>query len=413
MSITLNGNYTDAEIKTDHVDDTTIDQLQTLVNHEAFTNPVKVMPDAHAGAGAVIGFTMKVDDKVCPNTVGVDIGCGMYAVKLTETVEPRKFVIACNDVIPMGRNVHNEERDLLPIEDEVEKICDKIDYSFSRAKQSIGTLGGGNHFIELAEDEDENQWIVIHSGSRGFGFNVSQYHQEKAVEQCSSWDTSTLTEKEKEFVDDEQIDYESIRDAYSGKNIEQMIDRLNNKRRESEQIDEDLAYLTGEDAAEYKHDMRIAQRYASLNRGEMMGEILYKLGVEAADSIQSPHNFISPKDNIVRKGATPAREGQRGIVPFNMADGSIIIKGKGNPDWNYSAPHGAGRVMSRNEAYDSISVTEFQQRMEDVFSININSDTLDEAPQAYKNISVIMDVIDETAEVVGRLTPVANVKADE
>lgn len=409
MTININGEYTDAEIKTDCVDDTTIEQVQKLVNHEAFTNPVKVMPDAHAGAGAVIGFTMEMGDKVCPNTVGVDIGCGVRAERLNKKVTPRDFVKAVNKVVPMGKNVRGEP--LCVANSNIEEICDKIGYSVDRALKSIGTLGGGNHFIELNEDSEGQQWITVHSGSRGFGFNISKYHQDRAIEYQKELNEDAFTAEELHYLTDGKVDYEKIREDYDGGKIEEIGNALTEKvLAETTVEDDDLAFLEGEDLREYVYDMSVAKDYAEVNRASMLRLIVDELGVETEYTIDSPHNFID-KFNIIRKGATPAREGQEGIVPFNMAEGCIIIEGKGDEDWNESAPHGAGRSMSRTVAKKQLTVNDFAKDMEGVFSVNINHDTLDEAPRAYKDTSIIKERIKESAKITDILKSVANVKA--
>ncbi|MFC7188400.1 RtcB family protein [Halocatena marina] len=434
--IEINGKHTDAVVQTpdghdDLLDDMAVEQIQKMVSHEAFQEPVAIMPDSHAGSGAVIGFTMPLGNRVCPNTIGVDIGCGVDAVNLGPLPEfdLREADKKIREAVPFGFEVHDKpiagfrNMPLEPMDDMLRHFSNEIDehishlgygnfyiddllervgYDKERAEQSIGTLGGGNHFIEISKSENtDDYWIVVHSGSRGLGLNIAQYWQNKATEERNG--------------EMETIDYEAIREGFEGKEIEREIERRKAILPDPEHVrDTDLDYLEGEEAHGYYIDMLFAQQYALLNRDKIIREITDALEArKKGRHIRSIHNYIDFSDGIMRKGAIKAQTGHHSVIPLNMRDGTLIVEGKGNEDWNYSAPHGAGRMMSRTRAFNELSVGQFSREMGGIFSTSVGQSTLDESPMAYKPASVIEMAIEPTAEVIDRLTPVLNCKADQ
>lgn len=343
-------------------------QVKTLANYEPYLNQkIRVMPDAHVGKGSTVGTTMTITDKVTPNLVGVDIGCGMLTTKINE-----KKV----DLPKLDKVVHNEIPSGFSIRDE---SIYKFDFSglrsakhanLQRARLSIGTLGGGNHFIELNKGDDDSLYLVIHSGSRHLGVNVWKYYQDLAVKNMSASNKGKLPV--------------AVRD---------------------------LAFLEGAEFDDYINDMKIVQHFASVNRKMMADVILKEMGITIDDQFETVHNYIDVKNMILRKGAVSARAGEKLLIPINMRDGSLICRGKGNADWNYSAPHGAGRVMSRTKAKELLSMDDYKESMKDVYSSSVNRSTLDEAPHAYKPMSEIVNSIEDTAEVLEVIKPIYNFKA--
>lgn len=428
--IDIEGEHTTARVflEADQLGEAAHEQLQTLVDHPAFRNSVRVMSDAHWGKGSVIGFTMALGDRVVPNTIGVDIGCGLFAVNVGSDISLSGTELdeAIRSRVPMGSSVRsNSEYSITEFPwdratETVERfeqrygreiefdgydteyftdLCRRVGVSEKRAINSIGTLGGGNHFIEFGRSEwTDDLWLVVHSGSRGLGYNTANYWQERATEHM---DTRGV---------DVEAEIERIREEYDGEEIGRRIDELN-KRLTDRDRNETLDYLEGEEAHGYFIDMIFAQQYASENRREMAREICSLLGTEPNDEIESVHNYIDFRDLVIRKGATRAYEDERIIIPFNMRDGTLICEGKSNPEWNFSAPHGAGRVMSRRKAFRELDLDTFREQMSDIFSTSVNGETLDEAPQAYKNAALIEQAIEPTARIVDRLEVVHNIKA--
>lgn len=471
----IEGEETDATVMTTEFDENCGDQIQEMTDHPAFQNEVVIMPDTHYGAGAVIGFTMPISDRVVPNTVGVDIGCGMFAINLGR---PRTLVRAVEEewtnaetwlngfdqkireAVPMGRSVFDFEGqdyhivDDFPWEecketflsfcewyegvegmeeygywfdvkdgygkDYFPNTCKKVGYDERRAINSIGTLGGGNHFVEIAKSEKTGDfWVVIHSGSRGIGLKIAKYWQAKATDFTTSRkNLSDVPDEHRQYLKDNwKPDADAIRTDFDGEAIQRKFDELSGVIQEygpnTADRNTDLDWLQGEEAVGYFIDMIFAQKYASESRKQMAHAVADVLGVEPKDSIESTHNYVDFEDGIIRKGATRAHEGERLIIPFNMAEGTIVCEGKGNPEWNHSAPHGAGRRMSRTQAFDELSLDAFEDRMDGIFSTSVTEETLDEAPQAYKDTAVVESVIDETAEITDRWKPVMNLKAEE
>lgn len=352
----LKGKFANAIIHTSDIDENTINQVNNLINCDVSEgSTIHIMPDCHAGTGCTIGTTMTIKDRVCPNLVGVDVGCGMLCLKVQGDFSIDDFLDACEKV-PSGVGKYNSE--MTPFDD-----LNKLSFPLERPEQilySIGTLGSGNHFIELNEDEDGNRYIVIHTGSRNLGIQVCSHHME--------------------------------------------IAKKTNPRGE-------LSFLTGTDLNNYLLDMRICQTYAQKNRMEIAYTILRNLGnSKKVDAFETVHNYIDFDDRILRKGAISCTKGKRVLIPFNMRDGSVIAVGKGNPDWNFSGPHGAGRIMSRSEAKKNLTLEDYQNTMKGISSRTVCQKTIDEAPQVYKDSKEIENLISETVEVQKHLKVIANYK---
>ena len=351
---------------TDVVDSASIGQVIALLNQPyAQGSRVRMMPDIHAGAGCTVGTTMTITDKVCPNLVGVDIGCGMETVRVKEKrMELQKLDKLIRAEIPSGFAIRNKPHRFIREIDLEELRCARH-VDLLRAEKSLGTLGGGNHFIEVNRDDEGNLYIVIHSGSRRLGLEICNYYQNEGFK------------------------------ALEGAGY----------------VPKPLAWVEGNLLRDYLHDMAIAQRYADLNRRAMMDTILKGMGLKAADRFTTIHNYIDLEHGILRKGAVSAQAGERLLIPINMRDGSLICIGKGNEDWNCSAPHGAGRLMSRSEAKQSFTVHEFKKQMEGIYTTSVGSATLDECPMAYKSMADIVDNIGPTADIERVIKPIYNFKA--
>ena len=369
----MKGKYNFAHIMIDVIDETTKEQIQGFLNHPAFVNTyIAIMPDCHAGKGAVVGFTMKMNDYIIPNIVGVDIGCGMLSRKFAiDNIDLPKFDEFIKKNIPSGFSINNNiaESTGLYFKDEVQEVCKNISLEdYKKALRAIGSLGGGNHFIEIGKDSENNYWVTIHSGSRNFGLKVANYYQSIAKANLKKY-----------FIGNEYKDLEFL---------------LTNEK----------------DGQDYIRDLKVAQKFASLNRWEMMDRITKYLGYSSLQEIESVHNFIGD-DNIIRKGATPARENELVIIPFNMRDGLAICKGRGSSIYNYSAPHGAGRILSRTQAKKELSVVTFKEQMKDIYTTTATVETIDEAPGAYKDKQIIIDNIKDTVDIIDFVKPVYNFKA--
>ena len=370
--ITIKGTYNTANVMIDEIDETAKDQIQTFLNHPAFANTyIAIMPDVHAGKGAVIGFTMKTNGFIIPNVIGVDIGCGMLSTKFKkDSIDPAKLDAFIKTDIPSGFAINKNHNCVSKNQkNEIIDVCHRIKTDTDKALNAIGSLGGGNHFIEAGYDSKGNLWITIHSGSRNFGLKIAVHYQNKAKDSL---------------------------------------------RKHCNQDYKDLDFLQ-EDSPEcqaYLRDLFTAQRFAAANREEMLRRIISFIGKDPEEIIESVHNFIGT-DNIIRKGATPAHKGQKVIIPFNMRDGIAICEGKGSEKYNYSAPHGAGRILSRVQAKKQLSADDFRQQMINagIYTSTASKDTLDEAPGAYKDMKLILDNIKETVEVIEMIKPVYNFKA--
>lgn len=368
--IEIKGNFNTAKVFTDNIEGEAIAQIRELCNQEFVKDSViRIMPDAHAGAGCTIGTTMTITDKIVPNLVGVDIGCGMETIKLKQReIDFEKLDRIIYDHIPSGFDIRKKQHKYTEHIDFDQLKCKKH-VDLQRARLSVGTLGGGNHFIEVNKDNNGALYLVVHSGSRHLGKQVAEYYQDRAYKELS---------------------------------------KLKNVK-----ISKSLAYLQGESYHEYLHDMKIIQKYAVYNRKAIVDEIINRMGLEIEDQFTTIHNYIDLDSMILRKGAISARKGERVLIPINMRDGSLICIGKGNKDWNYSAPHGAGRIMSRRKAKETISLEEYRKTMEGIYTTTVNRSTLDECALAYKPMDEIMENIRDTVEIVDIIKPVYNFKACE
>lgn len=392
----VKGKYNEAKIFTDVVDHASVSQIQKILDQEFVSgSKIRLMPDVHAGVGCTVGLTMTITDKVVPNFVGVDIGCGMEIVRLKEKrMELQKLDKLIYEKIPSGfhirEKVHKYANELA-----LEELhCGKY-VMLDKAERSLGTLGGGNHFIEIDQDEEGNLYLVVHSGSRYLGLEVAEYYQEEGFRELNSPSKEEL----------ERLEQEAGRKKELKKNIRAL------KRERKTDIPKPLAYVSGELFSKYIHDMRIVQEYALLNRQAMINEIVKGMKLHVVDQFTTVHNYIDTDDMIVRKGAVSAKKGERLLIPINMRDGSLLCVGKGNEDWNQSAPHGAGRLMSRSDAKQSFTVSEFKKQMSGIYTTSVNSGTLDECPMAYKGMKDIVDNIGDTADIQTVIKPIYNFKA--
>ena len=400
----VNGKYNSAKVFTDVVEDSAIAQIKELCDQEFVRNErIRIMPDAHAGAGCVIGTTMTITDKIVPNLVGVDIGCGMETVKIKgKHIELMQLDKLIYRAIPSGFDIRDTAHRYAEQIDLTELKCRHY-VNLDRAEKSLGTLGGGNHFIEADKGGDGSVYIVVHSGSRHLGVEVAKYYQEMGYKQLVS---EYVTNK-----DEENKLIEELKAQGRKQDIQTEIAKLRSGK--TVPVPKHLAYVSGELFKDYIHDMRIVQRFAELNRKAMMDEILKGMGLKAEEQFTTIHNYIDTENMILRKGSVSAQAGEKLIIPINMRDGSLICKGKGNPDWNYSAPHGAGRLMSRSAARESFTVSEFKKQMKGIYSTSVCSGTLDECPMAYKGMEDIVNNIGDTAEIVSIIKPIYNFKAKD
>ena len=414
----IQGKYTKATVMIDGVEETCVSQIHTFINHLAFTNPVAIMPDTHAGTGSVIGFTMEMTDKVIPNVIGIDIGCGLKSCNIGKQLDISLELLdhKIRQRIPFGQEVHDSavvhmkkdfpwhkvnvlaQRFFLAYEEKfgikqelktfdmnwfTEK-CETIGGNLRRFINSLGTLGGGNHFCETGLSTEGNVWITIHSGSRNFGKRICEYWQNKAIKKINNDDKNDIKKK-----------------------------IAKNKKSSGFKCSEELLWLDGEDAVGYLFDMIFCQIYAEVNRQHMMDIIMKIIDVKPIETIETVHNFIDFHDFIIRKGAIRSYIGEKMIIPFNMRDGILICEGKSNPEWNYSAPHGSGRILSRGQAKRQLDVASFKEQMKDIYSTSVGQGTLDEAPDAYKDSKIIEESIQPTAIILDRIKPIHNMKCSE
>ena len=397
----VSGRYNQAKIFTDVVDQASIAQVIELCNQE-FTvgSRIRLMPDAHAGAGCTVGTTMTITDKVVPNLVGVDIGCGMETARIREDhIELQKLDKLIYAKIPSGFAVRPAVHRYAGQIDLEELYCAKH-IQMLRAEKSIGTLGGGNHFIEVDRDDEGRLYVIVHSGSRRLGLEVATYYQEEGYK--------VLNRTDEAFLD--QLIAE-MKAAGRQKEIQKEL-----KRRKSQKlagIPRQLAYVSGALFDQYIHDMKIVQRFAELNRQAMMDEIVKGMKLHVEEQFTTIHNYIDTDAMILRKGAVSAKAGEQILIPINMRDGSLLCVGKGNEDWNCSAPHGAGRLMSRGEAKQTFTVSEFKKQMDGIYTTSVGRATLDECPMAYKGMEDILENIGPTAEVTRIIRPIYNFKAGD
>ena len=399
--IELQGKYNTAKVFTDTVDNACISQIIELLNQPmAEGETIRMMPDCHAGSGCTVGTTMTVSDKIIPSIVGVDIGCGMHVVKLKEKALDLEALDALiRREIPSGMEVRKRAHPYLK-----EISLDKLRcYRFidaMRAELSIGTLGGGNHFIEIDRDGEGTLYLVIHSGSRYAGKQVAEYYQNVGYHRLNGSDEVA----ERELI-------AALKAQGKHKKIESELKKLKNTKRTP--IPKDLCYVTGADLDNYLHDMAIMQVYADINRRAMASVILKGLGLTAAESFTTVHNYIDIEAKILRKGAVSAKKDEILLIPINMRDGSLVCRGKGNPDWNFSAPHGAGRLMSRGEARESLTLEAYRDAMAGIYTTSVGYSTIDESPMAYKPIGEILANIEPTADVLSVIRPIYNFKASD
>lgn len=401
----ITGTYNTAKVFTDVLDNACVQQIQGLLNLEVFKDArVRIMPDCHAGASCVIGFTADLGDKVIPNIVGVDIGCGMLTVQLGKIdIDYPKLDRIIHERIPYGRNV-NESR-LMRFPQLQEMYCYRELKDTKSIERSIGSLGGGNHFIEIDVDEDDNKYLVIHTGSRQLGKQTAEYYQKVATGLHTGW--GELWKQE------EQIKKE-YKEAGRRDEIKEVIKELHrNFHQTAPDMPLEYCYLSGMYTEKYLHDMRICQTFADENRKMIARQIVEGYGFRPIGQFSTVHNYIDHESNIIRKGAVSARKGEMLLIPINMRDGSLLCIGKGNDDWNCSAPHGAGRLLSRMDSREKFTLEEYQKTMQEagIYSTSIDRSTLDECPMAYKGMKDIVDNIEPTAEIIKILKPAYNFKA--
>ena len=399
--IELQGQYNTAKCFTDHLEEAAARQIQSVCDQPAFAGcKLRIMPDVHAGMGCTIGTTMTIRDKIVPGMVGVDIGCGMETVKLAE----KEIDFAALDAlirtrIPSGRDVRQLHHPLNYEIDLNELRCSPY-VNLSRARLSLGTLGGGNHFIEVDRNDEGELYLVVHSGSRHLGLEVCNYYQDQG--RFAMWGGARYQ------LDQKIAEYKA---AGRHKEIQSMLSEM--KKEHEISVPKALAWVEGRLFDDYIHDMRIIQRFAVLNRKAMTDVILSGLGLTRVEEFTTIHNYIDTDAMILRKGSVSAKLGEKLLIPINMRDGSLICIGKGNEDWNCSAPHGAGRLMSRKQAAATLSMDEYRTEMEGIYTTCVVEDTIDESPMAYKSLEEIVSQIGPTAEIVERIRPVYNFKAAE
>lgn len=399
----------DLKIFTKNVEQEAVDQIELLLAQDAFKDcKVRIMPDVHAGKGCVIGFTADLGEKVIPNIVGVDIGCGMLCVSLGQTdIDFEKLDNVIRSYVPSGRDVHDGR--IIRFEELQDLKCYRELRDTKRLERSIGTLGGGNHFIEVDVAEDGEKYLVIHTGSRNLGKQVADYYQNLAFELMSG--------KDKLYVEQDRL-IKEYKAAGRKSEIQSAIAELHrNFKAVNPKTPKDLCYLEGKYREDYLHDMRICQKFAYINRVMITKIICNHMGwgvdADMPDYVECIHNYIDHDSNIVRKGAISAKLGEKVLIPINMRDGCIIGTGKGNEDWNQSAPHGAGRVMSRTKAKELVSLEEFEKSMDGIYTTSVNQSTIDESPMAYKTLDEIVENIKDTVDVLAIIKPVYNFKASE
>lgn len=403
----ITGQYNSAKVYSDILEDNCIEQIRGLLDLEVFKDAqVRIMPDCHAGASCVIGFTADLGDKIIPNIVGVDIGCGMLTVELGKvTIDYEKLDQIIRAKVPFGRNVNTGR--LMKFPELQEMRCYRELKDSKAIERAIGSLGGGNHFIEIDEDEEGNEYLVIHTGSRQLGKQVAEYYQKIARGLHTGW--GPLWEQE------EQIKKEYKAAGRRAEISEALKELHRNFHQTAPDMPLDYCFLTGTYTQDYLHDMKICQKYADENRKMIAKNIIETYGLEPVSAFTTVHNYIDHDSNIIRKGAVSAKAGEKLLIPINMRDGSLLCVGKGNEDWNCSAPHGAGRLYSGKDAESRFTLEEYEKAMREagIYSTSIDQSTLDECPMAYKGMKDIVDHIGPTAEIMKVLRPVYNFKASK
>lgn len=385
------------------VEDEAIEQIRRMCDYPMTEGSrIRIMPDVHSGKGCTIGTTMTITDKAVPNVVGVDIGCGMYTVDLGEVDIDFEKVDEAAHFIPSGKNVwegRQERFDLTKLR------CYRDLKDTKRLGRSLGTLGGGNHFIEIDQAADGRKYLIIHSGSRNLGKQVAELYQKLAV---------NLSRGYGDYLKQRDEIIRTYKEQGRRKEIQEALKQLHWQVYESEtSMPEDLCYLSGTYLEDYLYDVVICQAFARRNREKIAEIILERTGMTGGKAFHTIHNYIDTEEMILRKGAIAAHSGEKVLIPINMKDGSVLAVGRGNPEWNYSAPHGAGRLMSRTKAKSSLSLEEYQKTMEGVYTTSVNEKTLDEAPMAYKSMEDIIDVIKESVDIIDVMKPIYNFKASE
>ena len=382
------------------IEDAAVEQIQRMCDYP-FTegSRIRIMPDVHAGKGCTIGTTMTVRDKAVPNVVGVDIGCGMYTVNLGKAEINMEQMDAAAHFIPSGTEVWEGRKERFNL---LDLRCYRELKDVNRLERSLGTLGGGNHFIEIDQSADGTKYLIIHSGSRNLGKQVAEHYQRLAVD---------LNRGKEEYFRKKDALIAEYKAAGRRSEIQAALKKLKWEKRETT-IPEDLCFVYGQYLEDYLHDVEICQRFARRSREFMAEVILGRLGMRAEDAFHTVHNYIDTEEMILRKGAIAAHEGERVLIPINMRDGSVLAVGRGNPEWNFSAPHGAGRIMSRTDAKERLDLDEYRREMAGIYTTSVSKKTLDEAPMAYKSLSDIIDVISESVDVIEVLKPIYNFKAD-
>ncbi len=400
-TIEIKGKVSTALCYVNVVEEEAIEQIKRMCDYPMSEgSQIRIMPDVHVGKGCTIGTTMTVKDRVVPNVVGVDIGCGMYTVNMGKVdIDLERF----DDIvysIPSGTGVWEGRQERFDL---TKLICYRQLKDTKRIERSIGTLGGGNHFIEIDESEDKTKYLVIHSGSRSLGKQVAEIYQKLAVDLDKG--IGYYLEARDEII-------RSYKEAGRRSEIQEALKKLKwKKENEHPSMPEDLCYLSGKYLEDYLHDIKICQDFARKNREKMAEIILDKANIKALEAFHTTHNYIDTDEMILRKGSIAAHKGEKVLIPINMRDGSILALGKGNPDWNYSAPHGAGRLMSRTKAKESLDMDEYKDSMKGIFTSSVNEGTIDEAPMAYKSINDIIDVIGESVDIIEVIKPIYNFKA--
>ena len=399
--IKVTGRHNTAVCYTDELEAASYEQIMSVCDREEFKDAkIRIMPDVHAGMGCTIGTTMTITDKIVPGMVGVDIGCGMETVKLADKeINYERLDNLIRREIPSGfevrKNHHSLNREI-----NLSKLKIAAEVNLERAKRSIGTLGGGNHFIEVGRSEKGDLYLIVHSGSRHLGNEVATYYQDEAYK--------TLCGSSKTQVDNA---ISTLKAQGRHKEIANTVKKM--KQQTNTSVPKALTYVSGVLFDNYIHDMKLVQRFAVLNRIAMTEIILRGMGLTEKERFTTIHNYIDTDTMILRKGAVSAKKGEKLLIPINMRDGSLICTGKGNSDWNESSPHGAGRLMSRTAALKKLSLDKFKAEMKGIFTTSVSKKTLDEAPMAYKSIDEIVSHISPTAEITDRLRPTYNFKASE
>ena len=399
--VKIEGLYNTAFCYTPVLEDAARAQIQSVCDQKEFAGcKIRVMPDVHAGKGCTIGTTMTIRDKIVPGMVGVDIGCGMETVELSEReIDFERMDALIRKEIPYGREVRDEIH-ALNAELDLSQLCCADQVNLNRAMRSIGSLGGGNHFIEVDRAEDGRLFLVVHSGSRHLGTEVANFYQDEG--RRALWGGAHYQIK---------ATINQMKAEGREKEIQKALKKLKNLKQTS--IPKALAYVSGELFEQYIHDMKIVQHFAMLNRQAMMDEIIKGMKLHVEEQFTTIHNYIDTENMILRKGAVSAQAGEQLLIPINMRDGSLLCVGRGNEDWNCSAPHGAGRLMSRADAKQTFTVSEFKKQMAEVYTTSVSKATLDECPMAYKGMQDILDNIGPTADVVKVIRPIYNFKAGD